>query len=132
MAQLLNLASSAVVRSGAVASTARRASGEEVQCCSASAASIGVVAAWIVGAAAVQFADELDDALGEGRLQPHQFGVTAAQPGGIYSDDVLEAAHREVEPLPVRRRPCAVRRLGPVHQRQFLQRQQYPFNCCHR
>ena len=84
------------------------------------------------GAAAVQLADELDHALGECRLQPHQFGVAAAQPGRIDSHDVLEAAHGEVVPLPVRRRPCAVRRLGPVHQRQLLQRQQDPFNGCHR
>ncbi len=44
MAQFPNRASSAVVRSGAVARICRRDSGVAVQCCSDSAASIGVVA----------------------------------------------------------------------------------------
>ena len=101
MAQLLNRASSAVVRSGARGEERPQGLGgggpvlQRQRCLHRRGGRLDV------GAAAVQLADKLDDALGEGRLQPDQFGVAAPQPGRVYSDDVLQAAHRKVEPLPL-------------------------------
>ena len=79
--------------------------------------------------AAVQFRDELHHALREGRLEPDEFGVAAAQPGRVDSDHVLEAADRKVDRCLV---PAAgggaVRGLRPVDEGQFLQRMQHPLD----
>jgi hypothetical protein len=73
------------------------------------------------GAAAVQLRHKLDYALGEGRLQPDQFGVAAPQPCRVDPDDVLQAAHREIETLPLGAAPRLVRRLRPLHQGEIMQ-----------
>ena len=75
-------------------------------------------------AAAVEFGNELDRPLGEGRLQPDQLGVAASQPGGIDAHYVLEAPHGQVVALPMPRCRRPVRRLCPVDQRQVLKRGQ--------
>ena len=76
----------------------------------------------------MEFPDYLHDALGEGRLQPDEFGIAAPEPGRIDADDVLQAAYGQVETLPVGGRAGGVRRLSPVDECQFLKGQQDPFN----
>ncbi|MDQ0617118.1 hypothetical protein QFZ33_001142 [Arthrobacter globiformis] len=76
------------------------------------------------GAAAVQLRYKLDNALGEGRLQPDQLGVAAPQPGRVDPDDVLEAAHRKIETLPLGAGARPVRRLRPLHEGEIMQRLQ--------
>ena len=129
MAQLPNLASSASSARAPWRGSRASNSGVAVQCWSASAASIGVVAGEMDAPLWRSSATSCTTRWAKRRLEPHQLGVTAAQAGGVDADDVLEAADGKVEALAGSgRQRHAVRRIGPVDEGEFLQGVQQPFN----